>query len=90
MLKENETIDYTELQLNKEQALNKMCTKETREAKALKRYFGFYLSTVVNEYGRLVKNQGKRVKQHFQEMAARNKELLSDSFSLIKLITFNI
>ena len=90
-LKEGEEpYNYEELIKNKELAFSKMCTQETRESIGFKKIYGYYMNRVIREYQRMIREQGKRFRKHFEGLSIRNQELLADSFHLLRLITFSM
>ncbi len=84
---DREQYDLKDLMINKELAISKMLHKETSYCRNLKRNYAYNLTTLLNEYKRLQKVHGKLFKHHFLNLSARNTVLLSDVFSIVKLLT---
>jgi hypothetical protein len=82
-----EKLDKDELIANKEFAFSKMLAKETNYCCSLKRNYGYHLNTLISEYKRYQKNLAKRYKKHFLNLSSRHTILLSDIFSMVKLLT---
>ena len=82
-----DNYDLKELLGNKELAMSKILPKETTYCLSLKRNYAYHLSTLLSEYKRIQKAHSKHFKHHFLNLSARNTLLLSDVFSIVKLLT---
>lgn len=82
-----EKLDKNELLSNKEWAFSKMLVKDTNYCRSLKRNYAYHLNILLKEYQRLQKVHGKIFKNHFLNLSAKHTALLSDIFSIVKLLT---
>ena len=81
-------LDKIEL-ANKEFAFSKMLFKDTNYCISLKRNYGYHLTSLIQEFNLYQKNLARRYKNHFLSLSAKNVTLLSDIFSMVKLLNLS-
>jgi hypothetical protein len=84
---EIEKYPIDELLKDKQLAFNLMLPKETTICLSLRRNYAFHLTTLIKEYNRVKKIDGKHFKYHLSNLSIKNKSLFADIFSIVKLLT---
>lgn len=83
-------INKESLLNNKELAFSKMLRNETRKVNDMEIKVKYLNGQLIKEYNKLRKFITNLLKSTNEEMISKNKELIGDIFSMIKLVTLNI
>jgi uncharacterized protein YoxC len=74
-------------QNDKKQAFEKMCYNESRVVKYEKRKIAFIVNKYLDEYRKLNKYHGERIRNYFEKIKEINNVMVGDAFNLIKLLS---
>ena len=77
-------------QNDKKKAFEEMCYKETKVIDAEKQIIVIAIDTIINQFRKLKKYQGERVKVFWERMNNEKENIFGDLFTLMKLITVKI
>ena len=77
-------------QNDKKKAFEQMCYKETKVIDAEKQIIVIAIDTIINQFRKLKKYQGERVKVFWERINNEKENLFGDLFTLMKLISVKI
>lgn len=89
-LETEDILNKESLLNNKQEAFSKMLRNETRKVNDMEIKVKYLNTQLVKEYNKLRKFISNLLKSTNEEMISKNKELIGDIFSMIKLVTLNI
>jgi hypothetical protein len=74
-------------QNDKKISFEKMCFNETRVVKYEKRKIAFIMNKYIEQYKKLNKYHGERIRNYFEKIKEINNVMVGDAFNLIKLLS---